>query len=260
MVAMIIFLMSMMPIFAIGSIDILKSDERYGGPEEEKLIAPVKKKKINKSINYKNSYERSEAQNLALKEKLNALSSNNSQFDFTNTLIIPTGTTLRGKLLNSVVSSNLTSPILVRIRANQYFEEGAKLACLGERSGRRIYVACDRVIIGEVEYSGLITSLLNIDGSNGLRGDYWSGEERYVTGIIATSLASGVILSAGDSTQTPYGNQVVNTGKNTVISGLASSADKAVGLMSEKLEKSSGVVTLEAGSEVLIYFNGGFYL
>ena len=233
-----------------------------GADRHKKKVAPKKQetqKKSNKPrVSFKKKWALSKAENEALKERLQNLQSSRLKLDFTTSLNIPAGTTIKGVLLNSVVSTNLTSPLLVEVKPNKYITQKARLLCTGKRENRRVYVACDRLVTQHREYQGLTTSLLNLDGSNGLKGDYWSGEERYVAGVMTTSLASGVILASQDTTPTGFGQQVTNSGKNTVINGVASSVDAATRLITEKLKKSQGVVTLKAGEEVLVYFNGGY--
>lgn len=232
------------------------SDEQRRGDKTTKTETKSTKKVVR--TNYKKKFLVKEAENKALRERLHNLQNSRLGLDFTTSFNIPSGTTLKGELLNSVVSTNLSSPVNVRVQPNKYIDEVSTLQCEGQRADKRIYVACDKLIIGDEEYSGLVTNLLNYDGSNGLKGEYWSGEERLIAGIAVTSLASGVILASQDTRRTQFGDQNANTGKNAVINGVANTTSEATRFMGEKLKVDSGVVTLNAGEKVLVYFKGGF--
>ena len=226
--------------------------------KSKKKEVKKKKRKPRARVNYKKKLDIALKENSSLKERLQKLKSSRLKLDFTTSINIPMGTTLRGVLLNNVISSNLTSPVIVKVAPTMYLKDGGELHCTGKRENRRVYVACNSLMVKGRQYSGLVTSLLNDDGTNGLKGDYWSGEERYVAGVMTSSLASGIILASQETTPTSLGNIPTNSGKNTIIGGLASSAEAANGILTEKLKKSQGVVTLRAGSEVLVYFNGGY--
>lgn len=165
------------------------------------------------------------SENAALKKKL-VEKKHKTSFDFTKSLSIPAGTILKGTLLNSIVTSNLKSPVSVRVLPNKYLISGATILCEGARSARRVFIACDRMIIEGDEYSGMVTSVLNLDGSNGVKGKYWSSEEQYVAGIAAASFATGVISASQQTLTTPYGEQIAQTGKNRVYGGLANTGNE----------------------------------
>lgn len=215
----------------------------------QKVIQTKKIRVVDKSLALENAL---------LKEKLKDKKKGKPRFDFTTSIKISAGTIFKGTLLNPIVSSNLESPVSVKVTPNKTLKDGGTFLCKGARADRRVYIACDRLMVNNYEYKGLTSSLLNLDGSNGIKGKYWSGEEQYIAGIAATSFASGVIASSQETFTTPYGEQTINNSKNRLYGGLASTANEVTQIMADKLEKSNGIVSIKAGTEVLIYFNQGY--
>ena len=116
-------------------------------------------------------------------------------WDFTNSYDFKTASVLRGRILNSIVSTNLESPLVVEVHSDQGLPDGTLLSCLGMTKYKRVIAGCNRLITpgaaGE-EYD-VETSVLNTDGTAGLTGEYYSGKELYVAGMIASSFARGSI-------------------------------------------------------------------
>ena len=181
-------------------------------------------------------------------------------WDFTNSYDFKTASVLRGRLLNSIVSTNLESPLVVEVYPDQGLPEGTILSCMGMTKYKRVIAGCNRLItpgaIGE-EYE-VETSVLNTDGTAGLTGEYYSGKELYVAGMIASSFARGSIELSQSRIATIGGEMKVNSAKNRYLEGILNSADEAADLMKKELQTTEPKVFIKAGKDVLVYFNQRF--
>lgn len=181
-------------------------------------------------------------------------------WDFTVTYDFKTATVLRGRLLNSIVSTNLESPLVVEIYQDQGFPDGTILSCLGMTKLKRVVSGCSRLITpgstGE-EYDVEI-SLLNTDGSAGITGEYYSGKELYVAGMIASAFARGSIELSQTRLATNVGELKVNSAKNRYLEGILNSADEGADLMKKEMQTIEPKVFIKAGKEVLVFFNQRF--
>jgi hypothetical protein len=181
-------------------------------------------------------------------------------WDFTVMFDFKTATTLRGRLLNSIVSTNLESPLVVEIYSDQGLPEGSILSCLGLTKYKRVIAGCSRLITpgsaGE-EYDVEI-SLLNTDGTAGITGEYYSGKELYVAGMIASSFARGSIELSQSRIATAAGELKVNSAKNRYLEGILNSADEGADLMKKEMQTTEPKVYVPAGKEVLVFFNQRF--
>jgi hypothetical protein len=181
-------------------------------------------------------------------------------WDFTNSYDFKTASVLRGRLLNSIVSTNLESPLVIEVHSDQGLPEGTILSCLGMTKYKRVIAGCSRLITpgaaGE-EYD-VETSVLNTDGTAGLTGEYYSGKELYVAGMIASSFARGSIELSQSRIATTGGELKLNSAKNRYLEGVLNSADEASDLMKKEMQSTEPKVFIKAGKEVLIYFNQRF--
>lgn len=181
-------------------------------------------------------------------------------WDFTLTYDIKTASVLRGKLLNSIVSTNLESPLVVEVFPDQGLPEGTIISCLGMTKFKRVIAGCSRMITpGSAgnEYDVEI-SLLNTDGTAGLTGEYYSGKELYVAGMIASSFARGSIELSQSRIATAGGELKLNSAKNRYLEGILNSADEATDLMKKEMQTTEPKVYIGAGKEVLVFFNQRF--
>ena len=117
---------------------------------------------------------------------------------------ILTGKTYRGKLLNSIVSTNLASPVLVLAYPNQGLPFGTKFSCQGVTQNRRVMTICGRMITPKKEVL-VSAQILNTDGTAGLLGLYDDGKENLIAGAIISDFASGVLSAAQSKITTPFG-------------------------------------------------------
>lgn len=181
-------------------------------------------------------------------------------WDFTYSYDFKTASVLKGRLLNSVVSTNLESPMVVEVHGDQGLPEGTILSCQGMTKYKRVITGCSRLITpGEAgeEYEVQI-SVLNTDGTAGLTGEYYSGKELYVAGMIASSFARGSIELSQSRLATAAGELKINNARNRYLEGVLNSADETADLMKKEMQTTEPKVFIGAGKEVLIYFNQRF--
>ncbi len=252
---LIIFL-SLVSINAIGQVNLIPRGER-----QEKNITPkkmvVKKQNTNRSLKEVSDLNTSSQK---LDQFLDKYRERPAIWDFTNTYDFKTSSVLRGRVLNSIVSTNLESPLVVEVHPDQGLPEGTILSCLGMTKYKRVIAGCNRLITpgSDGDEYDVETSVLNTDGTAGLTGEYYSGKELYVAGMIASSFARGSIELSQSRIATAAGEMKVNSAKNRYLEGILSSADEATDLMKKEMQTSEPKVFVKAGKEVLIYFNQRF--
>jgi len=169
---------------------------------------------------------------------------------------IETTRTIKGLLLNSVVSTNLESPLLVQVFRDQGLPIGTKFSCRGITSNKRVLTYCDRMITPSKEVPVKV-QILNTDGSSGLRGEYSDNKESYIAGAVLSDLGHGII-SASVSKLAPgiNGASEINE-KAQIIEGLANSSRTTTELLQNEMKSQEPKVFIEAGKPVLIYFMEG---
>jgi hypothetical protein len=96
----------------------------------------------------------------------------------------------------------------------------------------------------------------DLDGAEGIIADYtYSGEEKAFLTSSFASFFEGVLDAAKDRIITPFGEATRNNEKNKVLGGLTGIAQSANELVRESGEKNLSVAFVNAGKEVLIFFN-----
>jgi hypothetical protein len=166
---------------------------------------------------------------------------------------INTGKIFRGTLLNSIVSTNLSSPLIVKAHSNQGLKVNTRFICQGVTKHKRVHTICTKMV-SEGKERTINAQLLNLDGTAGLIGEYDSNKESLIAGSVLNSFSQGILSAAGDRVQTNLGTIDSNTLKNQVISGLITGADTTNNLIQDEINNSEPIVTINAGAEVLIYF------
>lgn len=198
---------------------------------------------------------------IEMEEFIERASKNPAIWDFTLEYDFKTGTVLKGRILNSIVSTNLESPLIVEIFLDQGLPEGTIFSCTGTTKHKRVVAACNRMITpghGGDEFS-VVTSLLNTDGSAGIKADYfYSGKEELVAGAIAFSFARGVIENSQDRIATPLGQTTPDTIKNNYLNGVLGATDELTNMMRQEMQTREPKVFIKAGKPILIYFNQRF--
>ncbi|MDD4976352.1 MAG: TrbI/VirB10 family protein [Bacteriovorax sp.] len=172
------------------------------------------------------------------------------------TLKIETGKIIKGLLLNSVVSTNLESPLMVQVYSGYGLPDGTKFMCKGVTKNKRVLTVCDRMITPIKEVSVKV-QILNPDGTSGLRGEYNDGKDSYIAGAVVSEFAKGVLSASKGTFQTPLGAINEVNDKNKILEGLANSAQTTTDVLLDEYKNQEPKVFIEAGKEVLIFFMEG---
>ncbi len=235
-----------------GEISVLPPGLRYGKKEIIKENRKVHRKRNDNSI--LNEIKKS---NKRIDDLLSRHLNTRDIIDNTQSYLFPTGTVIRGMLLNSVVSTNLESPLLVAVTDSSKVPAGTKFSCSGVTKHNRVITACNLMITdhGEFEVS---TILLNTDGSAGLRGEVYDSREAYMAASVATGLAKGVIVGAQDRIATNLGEVTPNSIKNMTLQGILEAGNEASEILKNEARDKENIVSVNAGTKVLIYFKRRF--
>src|SRR5690606_31631494 len=166
---------------------------------------------------------------------------------------ILTGKTFLGTVLNSIVSTNLSSPILVLAHEGQGLAPRTKFSCQGVTQHKRVFTLCNKMITSEREIP-IQAQILNFDGSSGLEGIYDDGKEDFIAGAIISDFSQGVLSVAQSRLSSPFGAIRDDSAKNQLLQGAIESGKTTSNILLEEMRTKEPVVTIEEGIEVLIYF------
>lgn len=195
-------------------------------------------------------------QNEELLKLLKARSNEDKPLIWDGTKKIESTKVIRGILLNSVVSTNLESPLLVESLDSSSLPNGTKFRCTGVTKNKRVLTVCDRMIMPSKEVEVKV-QVLNMDGTAGLRGEYNDGKDSYIAGAIVSEFARGVISASKDKVVLPLGSIDSDSEKNKVLEGLANSMSTTTDLITDSMKSQEPKVFIEAGKPVLIFFMEG---
>jgi hypothetical protein len=163
---------------------------------------------------------------------------------------------IRGILLNSVVSTNLESPLLIMALPNDSIPEGSKFRCTGVTKNKRVLTLCDRLITPTKEVEVKV-QVLNLDGSAGLRGEYNNGKDSYIAGAVLSDFAKGIVTASKSKLTLPLGLVDESTERNKILEGLANSANTTTDVLLDEMKSQEPKVFIEAGKYVLLFFMEG---
>ena len=161
------------------------------------------------------------------------------------------GTVLKGTLQNSIHSTNLESPLIIKVTSGKLV--GARLICKGLTTHKRVQTQCSQMVIGDREI-GVNIQLLNPDGTAGLVGEYSDRKEEMIEGVLLDSTAQGVLSALSDRVATPFGDTLNRSVKNQLISGSIAGLEASKEIALENSQNLEPIVTISAGTPVLIYF------
>lgn len=228
-------------------------------------IQHKKPRKLENVIKNESSEEFTEIKLLdkdSTKEIRSFLSKNSmAVWDFTNRFDVKTGTAIKGILLNSVVSSNLESPMLVETTETYIgIPAGSKFSCSGATKNKRVLAVCNKLITENDEFE-VDTVLLNNDGTAGLLGIAYSGKEQYAVGAITAAALKGALDVSLDRVNTTLGTEAItSTAKNKIKGGGIGALDEIVQMSTDEFKTQEPKISIDAGKQVLIYFNRRFKL
>lgn len=164
-----------------------------------------------------------------------------------------TGKVFRGTLLNSIVSTNLSSPVLVLAHAGQGLPPKTKFSCQGVTQNKRVLTLCNKMVTTDKEIP-IQAQALNMDGTSGLLGEYDDGKEDLIAGAVISDFAQGMLSAAQSRIGTPFGAVRDDSVKNQLLQGAIESGRTTSDILVEEMKNKEPVVTIDAGEEVLIYF------
>jgi hypothetical protein len=169
---------------------------------------------------------------------------------------IESGKIMKGLLLNSVVSTNLESPLMIQVYSGWGLPDGTKFMCKGVTKNKRVLTVCDRMITPTKEISVKV-QILNPDGTSGIRGEYNDGKDAYIAGAVISEFAKGILSASKSTFQTPLGQINDLSDKNKILEGLSNSAQTTTDVLLEEYKNQEPKVFIEAGKEVLVFFMEG---
>lgn len=260
---------SILILFSVG-INILADDDFKVIPPKKKMVRTIKNYSV-KGNGMKRSktelelvLDKIQTQGERLDAALGRFQQKSGIWDFTNEFDFKTGTIIRGILLNSVVSTNLESPLVVEAIDGEGLPSGTKFSCMGVTKYKRVMSACNKMILpdgngnNEAEFDVKV-SLLNADGSSGLKADeVYTGKEEYIAASVATAFSRGMIELQTDKIASPFGELTANTAKNRVTGGLLGSLGQANDIMKSEMQSKESKAYVKSGKQVLIYFHERF--
>lgn len=180
-------------------------------------------------------------------------------WDLSRRLTVKSTTTLRGRILNSVLSTNLESPMIVELLDDSSsLPIGTVFSCRGSIKHKRVFSACNRIILPDTngEEFPVVVSILNLDGSAGVKADYYyTGKEEMVAGVLASAFIRGVVENSQERVATPLGQVTPDTVKNRFLTGTLSTTDQLTNMMTNEMKTREPKAYIEAGKNVLIFFN-----
>lgn len=166
---------------------------------------------------------------------------------------ILTGKVFRGTLLNSIVSTNLSSPVLVLALPGQGLPPKTKFSCQGVTQNKRVMTLCNKMVTPDKEIA-IQAQILNFDGSSGLMGEFDDGKDQLIAGAVMSDFAQGALSAAGTRIAGPFGSIRDDSVKNQILQGAIESGRTTSEILLEVMKTKEPVVTVESGEEVLIYF------
>ena len=239
-------------LIAMGSFNLMALEARITrlkkGPE---LMSPIK----NNTKRRENHDEEILKNLLERNAKINQLLQNRSTVPviWEKGARILTGKVIRGTLLNSIISTNLASPVLILANPGQGLSPQTKFSCQGVTQNKRVLTLCNKMVNPEKEIP-IQAQVLNRDGTSGLLGDYDDGKDEMIAGAIASDFAQGMLSAAQSRLSTPFGSIRDDSVKNQVLQGAIESGRTTSDILLEEMKTKEPVVSVQAGEEVLVYF------
>lgn len=236
---------------AWASVSVLSPSERYKLDSANlKLDNNNKSKKVVEHRNYSNS-RKIEEENIKLKELLSLRVTTPYVMD--KTLLIRRGRYIPGKLIFSVLSTKIGSPVKVQLLKNPYLPEDTEIECEGISQDKSIDIYCNAALSDSFEYP-LKARLLNADGTAGIRGLFYTGKEAYITGIVASEFAKGFLSIGQQTVQTPLGSMAVRNLSNQLLEGGVNTSNELTQIMKDEMTSKEPKVFVKRGTQVLVYF------
>lgn len=216
----------------------------------KKKSAPINRTKEERRVS-SSEFEKLKANNEILKKLLLHRTTEPTIWDGGAKIL--TGRVFKGRLLNSVVSTNLDSPISVEAYPDQGLPYQTRFTCFGLTKFKRVKTICSKLETTEKEIN-VSAEILNLDGSAGLLGVFEDGKDEVMAGVIASNMAQGMIAGAQSKVNTSFGEVTGGGLKNELLTGAFNSAKGVSEILTEDMKTKEPIVMIDAGKEVLIYF------
>jgi hypothetical protein len=235
-------------LIVLGSFDLIASTARFTMLKKDKK----EEIKINKRSSNDDKAIRTMLEN---SKKLNQILQYRSSLPviWSQGDTILTGKVVRGTLLNSIVSTNLASPVLIRAHDAQGLKPKTKFSCHGVTQNKRVLTLCNKMITPDKEIP-ISAQVLNMDGTSGLMGEYEDGKEILIAGAVASNFAQGMLNAAQSRIATPFGSVRDDNVKNQLLQGAIESGRTTSDILLDEMKQVEPVVTIDAGIDVLVYF------
>ena len=241
-------------------VSFMSENSRYGRKVREKLktdkvalnSSSTSKKRVHSSIGKVISLEK---ENSRLKRLVSFRLTIPDIID--NSFSILTGDMFKGTLEQNVLSTNLASPVNVKLGESTVFPSGARIICKGSTYLKRVSVVCHTLITNGVEYS-IDANILEADGSFGLKGKYYTGKEEYIAGILATEVSKGALALSLQRQTTINGDVIKNSPTNALVGGAISAGNAVSEMMTDEMKSKEPKVFIRRGKNVILYFSSSF--
>ena len=218
--------------------------------EEKKVYDKVS---VKKSAPKRNNYLRFlEAENKSLKKIANMRLSRPDIWE--DNALFRTGDMISGKTFLSILSTNLDSPIVIIPSSNPNIPDGSKVLCKGRTKHKRVMVSCNKLVTPQYTVD-IDAVLLESDGTFGLSGQYYSGKEEFIAGVLATEFTKGVLSTQQDRLDTVIGTVTKNNTRNQLLNGLITSSSAATDMMREEMQSKEPKVFISRNKKVILFFN-----
>jgi hypothetical protein len=243
-------------------IILLKESERYQKKVIEQKVS--RKRSSIKRNNNKNLNELLEKQK-EVQEKfekaMERLDNSKQRLQKKSSISFTALSRFRGILLNSVLASNYDTSIgIVKLYPSDDINQETEILCEFMSSPSRRAIGNCKKMVGDKEYK-INAQVWDTDGGSGLiPDDYYTSETKsFLTETFANFIAS-VARNAQRTVMTDLGN-IADNSKTSIYNGSIASIASSIGDKAKQkgLERIE-IAMLNAGKEVVIFFNEGVKL
>ena len=252
------WLVFLIPMVAFAGFLGLPEDQKYQYMDKKNTTKKIEKKKIVKSKGGNKEFQKIANELMERDQKIEELLQgqekklNVKAKEFKVNAL----TRVRGVVLNSVLAMNVRpTTFIVKLDTKDSNLEEGELRCSGICFEKRVPSTCDLLVVDDREYQ-VDVKVWDLDGAEGILADYYySGEEKTFLTSGFASFFSGVMDAAKDRIITPYGEAPRNNAKNKILGGLMGVSENAKEKIAESAEKNISIGFINAGKEVLVFFN-----
>ena len=175
------------------------------------------------------------------------------------------GAFLLGVLMNRIVSEQENTPVLVRLPQGAQSHgkmivppDSLIIGSTQGKSERRIFVSFHTLRTPVGDARPIRAQLLSPDGSAGLAGEFSSGRGQAVAGAAISAFVSGAASGLMTFQAGPLGAVADGSFRNSMLSGLAGTANFAADTYTQDMRNARGVTEAEAHTLVLVMLDDDF--